>query len=293
MKIAIIDSLALCYSAKYAIPKLYANDEETGILYGFMRYLLALQKKFDFDKFIFCFDSQHSKRLQLYHNYKKNRNNEPLRNMVHSQIQLLEKTILPEIGFRNLFKSIGLEADDIIASICQTKNIDDEYIIISRDGDLFQLLDKNISQYDYVSKKIITEHFLFNQYNIKPDQWGLMKSIGGCKSDNVAGIPGVGIKTIEKYLNETLKKSSKTYQKIESVAGQNIINRNKLLVVLPFEGTPKYEIVKDELNFKKLLEIFIKFDFKSMLTNQSIEQWSESFTWNDIKRKRTKLTDFF
>ena len=290
MKIALIDSLALTYSAKYAIPKLYANDEETGIIYGFMRYLLALQKKFNFDQFLFCFDSRHSKRSNLYRDYKMNRNNAPLRNMVYSQVRLLEKTILPQIGFNNLYKSDGIEADDIITSLCQTKNTNDEYIIISRDQDLFQLLDKNISQYDYVSKKMITERSLYDQYNVTPIQWGMVKAIGGCKTDNVPGIRGVGVKSIAKYLNGNLKESSKAYQKIES--NNEIIERNKPLVILPFEGTPEYGIVQDEIKFGELTKIFIKYDFQSMLTNQSLNQWKESFNWDDIQRNPT-LLDFW
>ena len=290
MKIALIDSLALTYSAKYAIPKLYANDEETGIIYGFMRYILALQKKFDFDQFIFTFDSRHSKRSNLYRGYKMNRNDVPLRNMVYSQVRLLEKTILPQIGFNNLYKSDGLEADDIIASLCKTKNPDDEYIIVSRDGDLYQLLNKNISQYDYVSKKMITERSLYDQYDVTPDQWGMVKAIGGCKSDQVLGIKGVGVKTIAKYLNGNLKESSKAYQKIES--NDEIIERNIPLVILPFEGTPEYGIVRDEIKFGELTKIFIKYDFQSMLTNQSLNQWKESFNWDDVKRNPT-INDFW
>jgi len=291
MKIALIDSLALTYSAKYAIPKLYTNDEKTGIIYGFIRYILTLQKKFDFDQFLFCFDSRHSKRSNLYREYKMNRNNAPLRNMVYSQVRLLEKTILPQIGFNNLYKSDGLEADDIIASLCQTKNTNDEYIIISRDQDLFQLLDKNISQYDYVSKKMITERSLYDQYGVTPDQWGMVKAIGGCKTDNVSGIPGVGVKTIAKYLNGDLKESSKAYQKIES--NDELIERNKPLVILPFEGTPEYGIVKDEIKFGELTKIFIKYNFQSMLINQSLNIWRESFNWIDVVQKKTKLSDFW
>ena len=289
MKIALIDSLALTYSSKFAIPKLYSDDEPTGIIYGFMRYLLALQKKFNFDQFIFSFDSRRSKRKELFSEYKSARSNYEVSKLVYSQVDVLKNEILPNIGFNNLFESDGLEADDIIGSLCQTKNLNDDYIIISRDHDLWQLLNKNISQYDYVSKEMTTTESFQEKYNIDPIQYGMVKAIAGCKSDTVLGIKGIGEKSADKYLNGTLKKSSKAYQKIESNEGKAIIKRNKPLVILPFTGTSEFEIVKDEISFKALIEIFIKYNFQSQLTNGSLDMWRESFQWCDVKRPLTLL----
>ena len=93
----------------------------------------------------------------------------------------------------------------------------------------------------------------------------------------------------EKYKKRVME-SSKAYQKIES--NDEIIERNIPLVILPFEGTPEYGIVRDEIKFGELTKIFIKYDFKSMLTNQSLNQWKESFMWDDVKRNPT-LNDFW
>ena len=287
MKYGIIDVMALTYSSKYAIPKLYSNDEPTGILYGFTRYLLALQKNFNFDQFIFCFDSRNSKRKELYSGYKSGRSNYDVSKMVYGQVDILKNEILPQIGFKNLFETNGLEADDIIGSLCKNKNPDDKYIIISRDQDLYQLLDKNIFQYDYISKKMITRDSFIEKYKIKPIQWGMVKAISGCKSDMVPGIERIGEKTACKYLNDTINFASQAYGKIEM--NQNIIERNKPLIILPFEGTPKYRITKDEISFKTLTEIFIKYQFNSLLTNGSLDTWRESFQWCDVRRPLTLL----
>ncbi len=287
MKYGIIDVMALTYSSKYAIPKLYSNDEPTGILYGFTRYLLALQKNFNFDQFIFCFDSRNSKRKELYSGYKSGRSNYDVSKMVYGQVDILKNEILPQIGFKNLFETNGLEADDIIGSLCKNKNPNDKYIIISRDQDLYQLLDKNIFQYDYISKKMITRDSFIEKYKIKPIQWGMVKAISGCKSDMVPGIERIGEKTACKYLNDTINFASQAYGKIEM--NQNIIERNKPLIILPFEGTPKYRITKDEISFKTLTEIFIKYQFNSLLTNGSLDTWRESFQWCDVRRPLTLL----
>lgn len=295
MKYSLIDVAALIYSAKYAMPKLYADNQATGILYGFTRYILALQRQFNFDQFIFCFDSINSKRKELYPEYKAGRNNlDETRQLIYSQFDIIKNEILPGIGFKNLFEVDGLEADDIIGSLCKTKKSEDEYIIISRDHDLFQLLKENISQHDYISKKLITEQSFFEKYEIDPIEFGMVKAISGCKSDFVGGIQGIGEKTAIKYLNGFLKESSKKYQKIISDEGQKIINRNIPLVVLPFAETPAFNIVQDEISFEDLTKIFIKYDFASQLTNNSLNKWKKSFDWIDIpKTGSAKLSDFF
>ena len=291
MKYVIIDTMALTYSAKYAMPKLYSGDQGTGILFGFTRYLLALQKEFHFDQFIFCFDSRNSKRKEIYSEYKAQRNNfDETRTLVYSQFDIIKNEILPKIGFKNLFETDGLEADDIIGSLCESKNPDDEYIIISRDQDLYQLLNINISQYDYISKKIITKDSFIEKYGIDPIQWGMVKAIAGCKSDMVPGIERIGEKTACKYLNDTINFASKAYGKIEM--NQDIVERNKELVILPFKGTPEYRIVEDKISFESLQEVFIKYNFQSQLTNTSLDMWRENFNWIDVKSQPT-LLDFW
>lgn len=293
MKCALIDSLALTYSSKYAIPKLYTNDEPTGIIFGFIKYLLALQKQFQFDQFLFCFDSRSSKRKEIYPKYKFNRNLNDIQNLVYSQVDIIQKEILPSIGFKNSYQTTGLEADDIIGSLCKNKNPEDEYIIISRDHDLYQLLNTNVAQYDYISKTTITLDTFLDKYNIHPKQFGIVKAISGCKTDNVIGIQKIGEKSAIKYLNHQLKQNTKAYQKIISDGGQSLIKFNEKLVVLPFDGTPEYGIVEDEIQFEKLKEIFIRYDFQSQLTERSLNEWRESFDWIDVKKRKTQLSDFF
>ena len=283
--------MALLYSSKFAMPKLYSEDQGTGILFGFTKYLLALQKKFNFDQFLFCFDSLKSKRKDLYPEYKSGRHVDESREIIYSQFDIIKNEILPWIGFKNLFESDGLEADDVIGSLCQTKKLEDEYIIISRDQDLYQLLNVNISQYDYISKKLITLDSFQDKYEIDPVQWGIVKTIGGCKSDSVPGIKGIGEKSVCKFINGELKESSKAYQKIISDESEDIIERNKPLVVLPFEGTPEFKIVLDELSFESLINMFMRFEFASQLINSSLDMWRESFNWIDIQRPKT-LFDF-
>lgn len=291
MKYGIIDVLALTYSSKYAIPKLYTNGEETKILYGFVKYILALQKKFNFDIILFCFDSHNSKRKEIFFEYKGGRKNIDVSKMVYSQVDIIQKEILPKIGFSNLYQTDGFEADDIIGSLCISKNPEDEYIIISRDQDLYQLLNINISQYDYISKNMITVELFQEKYGIDPILWDHVKSIGGCKSDNVPGIRGVGEKTICKYLNGNLKETTKAYQKIESNEGRSLTKFNEQLVCLPFKGTPNYEIIPDEISFESLKEIFIKYDFQSQLNERSLNEWEKNFNWIDVKKSLT-LFDF-
>lgn len=285
MKIGLIDTAALCHAAKYTMRNLSIDEQETGVIFGFMRYLLSLQKQFNFNNLFFCFDSKKSDRKKLFKDYKLARKQKSpediaLNKIAYPQFDILQHEVLPAIGFKNIFHTEGLESDDTIASIVFNKNPDDQIVIVSRDADLWQLLiDGQVNMYDFVSKKILTAKLFSEKWGISPKRWGKVKAIGGCKSDSVPGIAGVGEKTVCKYLRGELKETTKAYQKIVSDEGRAIAARNAPLVILPFKNTPLYETNLDELNFGALKEVFITYQFKSQLYSNVLQEWRSAFNW--------------
>ena len=117
------------------------------------------------------------------------------------QFKQLRKRILPRIGFNNNHLQTGYEADDLIAKY--VKDNAEELVIASADNDLLQLL--YFADFLNLSKnKLITSKSFFSEYGILPAQWGMVKQIAGCSSDNVKGIQGVGEITAIKYLKGEL-----------------------------------------------------------------------------------------
>jgi len=279
----IIDSPALCHRAKFAMQKVELSHEEmkTEIIFNFLNQIMSLAKRFETNQFVFCWDSRKSFRRDLYPAYKWKRKEDKTQEekdfavLAYEQFHRLRREVLPALGFKNNFIQTGLEADDIIASIVFSK-YKPKPIIISRDNDLYQLL-LYCDMFDFQTLKMMTDASFTKKYNCLSSLWNLTKAIAGCNSDNVTGIKGVGEKTAIKYINHALASNYKTFKAIESEEGQKIIERNKVLVYLPFKGTKKFPIQKDKLYAKDFYDTFESLGFKSFLTQESFNGWEERF----------------
>lgn len=236
------------------------KEDVTGVIYGFVKDLAVLETWFGSSDFIFCFDSKISLRQIIYSEYKAQRINKvyededfpkeakEIEGEFRKQVKRLRKVYLPLLGFKNIFIQKGYESDDIIASICNSLPMLDKAVIISADQDLFQLLRKKVSIFDPRTKKEITEIKLKRKFGLDAIEFGIMKCITGCSTDNVKGIPGVGKVTATKYLKKRLSKSSKLYKRIISKEGHEIFSRNLDLITLPFAGVKSFRRRRDELS---------------------------------------------
>jgi 5'-3' exonuclease len=100
--------------------------------------------------------------------------------------------------------------------------------------------------YNPGKKKAVTLQSFSKETGLEPWEWAKVKAIGGCKTDEVPGIPGVGEKTAIKYILGKLKPDSAAYKAIK--ANKEIITRNRKLVELPFEGTQVFELRTDTIS---------------------------------------------
>jgi len=257
MKYLLLDCNFLCHRMKHTMGDLSYKGSATGIIYGFLESLSGFQDLFNTSRFIFCWDSKYSKRKEIYPESKANRDKKEYSEeeikfdiAFRKQMKKLRTTYLPMIGFKNIFVQKGYESDDIIASICSCKYLDEENeaIIITSDKDLYQCIRPNVSFYNPQTSKILTLQGFKKQYGIHPIRWGLVKSFAGCTTDNVVGIRGIGEKTAIKYMERELGTYTKAHQAIMSPEGTTIFNRNQKLVILPFEGTQQFKLRRDKLS---------------------------------------------
>jgi DNA polymerase-1 len=261
----IIDSTFIAYRARHAMKYAMLNwkGKQTGTVFGFLRETTALMERFQTKKLIFCFDSRHSKRKEIYPPYKAKRNKyrpeeDPKEvEAFHKQVRQLRREILPGLGFKNVFIQKGYEADDLIASICQASSPDQDYIIITADEDFYQCLRGHISIYNPKQKAQLTLQKFYRIYSIKPQQWVLVKAMAGCTSDNIPGILRVGESKSLEYLRGELKKTNEKgqwngyYLKIKKGIETEEYKTFLKLVKLPFEGTKTPIIRKDDLTKDK------------------------------------------
>lgn len=248
------------------------NEMRTDMIYFLLSSIKTIGKKFKPDKTIIMWDSQ-SKDLRraIYPGYKnKIKTKDP---KIIKQIQTIQEEY-PNI--RYLFKRIGFasylrhsyEADDLFAFYKQ-QYLNEKIIIASKDEDLYQLLEKDrVVIYDPKNKIIKDKKWFTRNYNITPKQWIKYKCLNGCDSDDVPGIPGVGPKTALKFL--TGFATEKEIKKISN--NEDIINRNYLLVALPF-NRPTFPLreTNTKLNMNAFISLCQVYGFKSFLEN--LNEW--------------------
>lgn len=286
----ILDCSALTYAAYYTHGTLSYSGKPTGVIYGFLKQVLTLARKFNTNRFLFCFDAGYSMRVNAYPEYKANRDKkrkEYTPSEKKSYDSLLYQTIalnheiLPNLGFKNCYIQTLFEADDLIAVLCERLRYKG-LIVVSDDADLYQLLDK-CDMYLPKRKKLFTEKDLKRDFGVLAKDWALAKAIGGCEGDNVKGIVGVSDpkkKTSKalKYLKNDLNKGV-IFDRITSNEGKEIIARNLELVKLPYmpQLIKRTIFRRDTFARQRFIRVFDKYHFKSFLKNENFEQWEEIF----------------
>jgi len=221
----LIDGSGYIFRAYYALPPLSRKSDglPTGAVSGFCSMLFKLLEDARSDDsihkpthFAVIFDSARKNfRNDIYSEYKANRSEAP--DDLAPQFDYIRKSVkafnLPSIEMLNY------EADDLIATY--SKNIVDagaKVTVISSDKDLMQLVSKNVRLYDPMKNKVIGTKEVFEKFGVKPEQVIDVQSLAGDSSDNVPGVPGIGVKTaselINKYktLDELLKHASEIPQ---------------------------------------------------------------------------------
>ena len=306
----VIDASHIAYRAAFTL-KLDAEDTPTGVLYGFLNTVLELGQRFATNSFIFAFDtaSEQGVRRTTYPDYKAGRGKKDteedreLKRNVRMQLGLLHDTILPSLGFPNVFRVERFEADDIIASVVgvdmdptNSKNdcgvrlpigckADDRFIIASTDHDLFQLLGLHgrVVMYNSASKTLYTRSDFQKEHNTTPDRWARVLAIAGCDTDEVEGLAGIGFKTAVKIVHgEPIRPVLQALY--ESEDGRATVSRNWPLVYLPHRDFPwdMLEIKPPEFKGKGhyFREMCEQYHFATYLREPLVSQWRAFFTGN-------------
>lgn len=284
-KTLIIDSSHLLYQAIYSgMPELEYGLQKTHIIFSFISKILALANRFQTNRFIFCFDHKLNKRKKVYPQYKEKRNKKDkteeereMFGMAFEQLNELRESVLPSLGFRNVFQKAGFESDDIMASLVMN-NVGD-YVLISNDEDMWQVLDY-CSVYNSKTDKVYTKKDFIEEYEIGPKQWVDVKAVGGCKSDEVEGAGGgFKVKSALSFVKGELPKHHKVHAEFTSEEGKAVIARNLKLVKLPYEGTGIFELREESFRSVDFIEMVGKYGFRSFMNgNKSgLTKWNEIF----------------
>src|SRR3989344_5753144 len=206
-RLIIIDSNALLHRAFHALPPLMTKSgQETGAVYGFLLTLFKAIKDLDANYIVACFDTKAKTfRHEKFEQYKAQRPATP--SEIVSQIPITKEIL--EAFSAPVFAKEGVEADDLIATICKLVENENglETFIISGDLDNLQLVSDKVKVYTLgrgIKDTVIYDRMKVRErFGVNPEQMNDFKALIGDASDNIPGVKGIGKKTaaeiIERY----------------------------------------------------------------------------------------------
>lgn len=226
-RILIVDALNMYFRAYIVDPSLSSNGQPVGGFKGFLKILNKLVREVSPDQIIICWDGPGGsrKRKTVNKGYKEGRSPirlnrdirnltevEELNNKIWQQTRLYEYlNEMPIVQF--MFEDI--EADDLISYVVNSPHFsDDQKVIVSSDKDFFQLLDDRTVLYRPVQKEVLNKNSVVEKFNIHPNNFALARAMTGDKSDNLAGVGGVGLTTISKRMPFLTEEKSYTIEEI-------------------------------------------------------------------------------
>ena len=290
----LIDGSGYIFRAYYALPPLSRKSDglPTGAVSGFCSMLFKLLEDSKSDQnlqkpthFAVIFDSARKTfRNDIYSDYKANRSEAP--DDLAPQFEYIRKSVLafnlPSVDLPNY------EADDLIATyVDQILKKGARVTIVSSDKDLMQLYKKNVRIFDPMKNKFITEEDVFKKFGVDASKVIDVQSLAGDSSDNVPGVPGIGVKTAAELINKygTLEKLLKSAHEIKQNKRRETLLENKdkaliskKLVTLDHKSPIKRELSEFELKSidkDKLYKFLREMEFNRLLSS-AISAYGES-----------------
>ena len=283
MRHIIVDCNNMCYIQRHAFgDDLSHGQEQTGVMWGFLNAMLSIAERFQSRKFLFAWDAHPPERKRVYPQYKANRHRDvspETEANVRKQFDLLRTVILPGMGFKNVYRFAGMEADDIVAALVLDYDWAEPPLVVSTDKDLYQLV-KHCDIYRPLpgdKKMVITRDGFAELFGVTSDQWVDVRALEGDTGDNLPGVPDVGRKTAIQYVHKKLP-LGRRYGNITSPEGQKIFKRNQQLMRLPWPSTPIPTIETNEtFDENTFISICRQYGFQSFLQPGNYRKWRDRF----------------
>ena len=216
-RVLIIDGLNQFIRVFGAVPALNDDGEHCGGVTGFLLSTAATIRRLKPTRVIIVFDGKggSNRRKSVYKGYKEGRTGLTKLNRLAGYEDLEDQQVSMRNQFKRLIEYLQIlpitmtyidyvEADDIIAYLAN-HYFKKEVTILSSDKDFLQLVNERIQVFTPTKKKMYTEKEVVEDYGVTPQNLIFYRVLMGDKSDNIKGVNGVGIKTIEskmKFLTE-------------------------------------------------------------------------------------------
>ena len=280
-QLVLIDGSGYIFRAFHALPPMTRGDgTPVNAVYGFTGMVMKLVDDLAPAHVAVVFDSARKTfRNDIYADYKANRTDPP--EELVPQFDLVREATtalsLPQLEVP------GFEADALIATYAALGEAAGmETVIVSSDKDLMQLVRGGVTMLDPMKQRRIAGLEVEERFGVTPDKVVDVQALAGDSTDNVPGVPGIGVKTAAELINtygdlDTLLASTreikqpKRRENLINFAEQARISRN--LVRLRDDAPmplPLEELKRTERDMDRLIAFLKAQDFKRLLTRVGV-----------------------
>ncbi|MFA4947509.1 MAG: DNA polymerase I [Candidatus Krumholzibacteriia bacterium] len=287
----IVDGHALAYRAYFALirnPLVNSKGENTGAVFGFIRMLLLLIRKYEPRYLAVVFDSgEETERHREFPAYKAHRPEMP-DEMAEQLPVIFEAT--QALGIRMIIEP-GIEADDLIASLARKANAAGlDATIVTGDKDFLQLLSDHIRiirpEKGTALEEEIGPGFCEERFGLEPKRVIDLLALMGDSSDNIPGVKGIGEKTALKLLHD-FGSLDALYERIDEVEPEHVREKLKsgaesaylsreLVTLRDVDvefSLPALELGKPEQ--QRLTDLLLRLEFHQILKELSLAETTE------------------
>src|SRR4249919_3225186 len=202
----LVDGSSYIFRAYHALPPLHRKSDglQVNAVLGFCNMLWKLLRDMKPEErpthLAVVFDkSERTFRNEMYSEYKANRTEPP--DDLRPQFAFIREAVrafdLP------CLEQIGFEADDLIATYVRLAcEAGANATIVSSDKDLMQLVNDCVLMYDTMKDRRIGIPEVVEKFGVPPEKVIEVQSLIGDSTDNVPGVPGIGVKSAAQLIGE-------------------------------------------------------------------------------------------
>ena len=282
----LIDASIYIFRGWFTVPDhvVNRNNEPINAVHGFIDFVYQFlhQTRAEYVGFAFDKSLASSFRNQLYPPYKANR--EPTPAALKRQFPHC-RNFLRALGIFEV-ESPGYEADDLIGTLARhMRNRGHTITILTADKDLAQLVIEDDVWWNFAKGTRHSPAQIKKQFGVHPEQIADQLAVAGDKSDNIPGVPGIGMATAAKLLNR-FSSLEKLLENCAEIGDMNIRGAARIQSLI--EDHKEHLLL-----YKKLTTIYCDVDFSAPVQLQRqppdfarLEALFEEFGFGRYRRDR-------
>jgi DNA polymerase I len=202
----LVDGSSYIFRAYHALPPINRKSDglQLNAVFGFCNMLWKLLRDMKPEEkpthLAVVFDlSERTFRTEMYPDYKAHRPDPP--DDLRPQFPLIREAVkafdLP------CLEQKGFEADDLIATyVREACEAGATATIVASDKDLMQLVNDCVIMFDTMKDRKIGRAEVIEKFGVPPEKVIEVQALIGDSTDNVPGVPGIGVKTAAQLISE-------------------------------------------------------------------------------------------